>query len=59
MIQACIASTQNRTGSSGLPSFNSIIFRYEEHLINIWLVLLENYPDAVVAGNTQIQNKCQ
>jgi len=22
--------------------------RYEEHLINVWLVLLQNYPDAVV-----------
>ena len=25
--------------------------RYEEHLINIWLVLLQNYPEAVVLGN--------
>ena len=26
-------------------------FRYEEHLINIWLVLIQNYPEAVVLGN--------
>ena len=28
-----------------------LFFRYEEHLINIWLVLIQNYPKAVVLGN--------
>ena len=25
-------------------------FRYEEDLMNIWLVLIKNYPEAVVLG---------
>ncbi len=28
----------------------SFYFRFEEHLINVWLTLLHNYPKAVVLG---------
>ena len=27
-----------------------VFFRYEEDLIDIWLILLKNYPDAIVLG---------
>ncbi len=26
------------------------VFRYEEHIVNVWLTLLNNYPNATVLG---------
>ena len=38
-----------------------LVSRYEEHIVNVWLTLLNNYPNATVLGKfhyftIQIQN---